>query len=957
MTMRSGTLVVAIGVGTYESQAFTKLDGTRADLENIRRLFMDRGLPPSNLLLIPNEQAVRRNCLSALRVWAGRFRLTDLRLFVFFSGHGLTIEETGINTSVLLTHDADPEDPAATGIRVQDLAEAISRSRPVEVYFFIDACEVGSVHLFEKLDFGQLSGIGSRVSFGMFAAPGNRARESLDPNAGGFFTQTVVRALSTTEQLSCSQIADLVAQDLQAIGCPTPESLLRGNARIKPMEGLAASEIAPITPLAVGDVVLRPEACRSIIEQLALGIPVWLWGPSGRGKTLLAKHIGLVAERAVIVSSVPPRIYSQSQILEQVMDQLATEIAEQSPALFPSGRAPVDGLLGALSILAASRTPIVLAVDHLDRLDPADLSELATLIVGSGLDELILIGRAPSPPRLRCHLIEAPLLSESDVARFVAQYGPAMNTLPIQSLTMLSGGSPLRLRDFLASQGTDIQEWFDRQLSEDERSALDAVEATGGFVDIDLFSRVMQLNQIAVRQLIGRGLIQISDECFVAHDSVADSRNFTREPERDERALTYWILEIQASNATPRAARSVVQLLGRASEVDIAFGTLPEVIEELRLARDLRPLRSLVDALSRTTERTSPGWARATIALAGVFVHSVHHDDAARLLYILRGAKTSMTETNCDEVDLLESERLWWHGDFNDAISLLNSIDPQRHVPEVLLSRGIASWFLGHWREADRDFGRVIDDPASDERTLGWSQIMLASSLGLRGLELQQVRELFRDGIQRLTRVSDDIGVAIGWGNLGEISWKVGRLEDAELQLRKGIAYAREVCGPQILMEMYRSLVEVKIRTHGPWSSELSSVLTDVENLYDESMGTTAQMQLWNTLASVAVMRGDTELASDYIGRLIPLTSGNSEYHIYTLANNAAVLLLTGRLDQSEIEMSTAAEMSRRSGNDLALSQIRDNMRRLVTVHANLSSEQIRLAIRLSRDDDSDTAT
>ena len=956
MVIRSGTLVVAIGVGTYESQAYPQLEGTRADLENIRRLFMERGLPSSNLLLIPNEQAIRKNCLSALRVWAGRFRLTDLRLFVFFSGHGVSVEEAGIGTSVLLTHDADPEDPAATGIRVQDLAEAISRSRPVEVYFFIDACEVGKAHPFDRLDFGQLSGIGSTVSFGMFAAPGDRARESLDPKVGGFFTQTVVRALSTAEHMSCSQIAELVAQDLQAIGCPAPESLLRGNARIKPMDGLATSEIAPVSPLAVGDIVLRPEACHSIVEQLTHGTPVWLWGPSGRGKTLLARHIGLVADRTVIVASVPPRTYAQPLTLEQVMDQLASEIAEQSPALFPSGRAPVDGLLGTLSVLTSSRTPTILSIDHLDRLEPPDQQELSMLLLGSGTDELILIGRAPPPARLRCHPIEAPVLSEAEVARFVAQYGSAMNPLPIPSLTVLSGGSPLRLRDFLATQGANLQEWFDRQLSEDEKVALDAVGATGGFINIELFSRVMRLNQIAVRQLIGRGLIQLSDECFVAHDSVADSRNIEQDAERDAHALAYWVHEIQTSNVTPRAARSVVELIGRANEVAAAFEILPEVVEELRLARDLRPIRSLVDTLTRIADEPSLGWARATITLASVFVHSVHHDTAARLLRVLRQASTGMAQNVRDEVDLLEAERLWWHGDFDAAITLLNGITTQSQYREVLLSRGIAQWFLGHWREADQDFTTVIDDPTSDERTLGWSQIMLASSLGLRGLEPERMRTLFRDGIQRLTRVSDDIGVAIGWGNLGEISWKIGRIEDAELQLRKGIAYAREVCGPQILMEMYRSLAEVKLRTHGPWSSELALALSSVENLYDESMGTTAQMQLWNTLATVAIMRGNIDLASEYIDKLIPLTVHNKEYHIFTLANHSSVLLLIGRLGQAVTEMESAIAISRESGNSLALNQIRDNMKRLLAAHADLSQAQVQTAIRLSEEVEDDNS-
>lgn len=938
MFSRPATLVIAIGADAYRSDAFSALPGARIDIEIVRKFFIDRGLPATNIRILAGEQATRAACISALRVWPRGVRAQELDIFFFYSGHGLVVTENGSATSVLLTVDTDPEDIVGTGLPISDVAVAISRTKPSRAFFFVDACEVGGPSGGSMLESGLLAGVGNSLSFGLFAAPGKQALEPRAIGKGGLFTGRVLAAMSSETPLTCLQVSTTVASELNAINAPTPEIVFRGNGLVYPMERLAGGPIPRIQSAI--DTVLRPGAGRALVASLSMGLPVWVWGPSGRGKTSLVGQLAFFLGRPTATASVPTHPAGEGYDLEAVLQVLATQLADQAPGFFPSGTAPVDGFLGVMTRLRKDDSTYLPVIDHLDRLDDQDRRELISLSIGVGSGPLVLVCRTPPAPPSHVIAFEAPSLTEADVDRFSAQYATGLGSLSSQELLLMCQGSPLQLRNLLAGELAGVDTWLGSNLSHDELRALRSIRIAGGFLDVVNFCDIMKLHVEWVYSLLARGLIQLVDDCYVPHDSVMAASTMGDPSQDRQRAASYWCFELATARSLPRASRGIAQLLGAADRDLTMWAVVPAAIRDLLLTREWQLIDAIAGVLLAgplTRERVP-----AALEMAQIYVHSVRHKTAAELMLLLQRNASVLDSQQTREVAVLESERLWWYGEFHEALAVLNaSKSGEVESTAGQLSRGIAHWFLGEWRAADGQFESVVASDDGDQRVIGWGQIMLASSLGLRGVSIPRMRSLFGEGISRLARTGDDIGVAVGWGNFGEISWKLSEFPNSNVQLQRALLYARRVCGPQLTLEIVRSVIECALRQYGPWSQELDEAMEEAERLYEDSMGPTAQMQYWNTLATVALMRGDSATVSTLLECLLPITVGNSEYHIYTLANRALYRILSGDLIEAKQDMSTALSIANVAGNPLAAKQVIDNTKMMSGLSLGMSEGQL----------------
>jgi ATP/maltotriose-dependent transcriptional regulator MalT len=90
------------------------------------------------------------------------------------------------------------------------------------------------------------------------------------------------------------------------------------------------------------------------------------------------------------------------------------------------------------------------------------------------------------------------------------------------------------------------------------------------------------------------------------------------------------------------------------------------------------------------------------------------------------------------------------------------------------------------------------------------------------------------------------------------------------------------------------------------------------------------EMQLWNTIATVAAYRGDVGQLSQFVTKAGDLTRGNREYDIYTRSNEAMLGVLRGNREQAFHNFQSALNLAREGKNWLAVRQVISDMEALI---------------------------
>lgn len=938
------TLVVAVGAGDYKSRAFPPLRGAPVDSARLAALFKHRGLADANIRLLEDENATRANCLNALRSWGSLPIDTDgIDLFFYYAGHGLMVQEPGgAKQAVLLTHDAAAMDPIGTGLGLKDVVDAISgRINPRNCYVFIDACEVRGEDRIQSRQVAHFQALAQQQTFALLAAPGADAYETVDSEGApfGFFTRALLRALDAQRPLTCGAISERVATDLRGDNLAEPYQLISGSIQHRPMDrefGIPGHDTARAT---IYDTVIRSRARDSVQAAATLHRHVWLFGPSGRGKSQLVRQIELL--EPMVWASVPLSHELTGARFEGLQEVLASQIAQSSPDLFPSGTPPIGGLLECIRMLASAGK--LLVVDHVDRLGIDSAIRLATLLAAQSDLRIICVSRSEPPPGLVYFGVEAPLLDLEDVRQFVMQFSMAADANPEQLLVM-SGGSPLRLRRILADGDTDVEKWIDSSLSAEERNALVLLRASSGFVDSTGFARVAEIDPATIQQLATRGLLQLSGGAYQIHDSLVAIPSLAPGIEHYAVAVHYWTSVLQATLSNPIASIRLVGMLDVAARDESFWRCADLVANDLVHQRSWDMLDRVSEALQNAPTDIAP--VGTILGLVSVFMKAVRYDRAGQLLSMLD--PTLLDPSQLLAFRLLDVERAWWWGDYEGALASIVDFELGRET-RGRLSRGICNWFLGKWEDAEADFDQVVAT-ADEPRTLGWGEIMLASNHAYRGLKLDESRELFALGASRLGRAGDDVGVAVAWGNLGEVSWKLGNFADSRIQLDRALRYAEGMAGDQIVLEIIRSFIELSWREQGPWSGEVASWVNRAEAIYrPEVFGVTAKMQFFNTLATLHCMKGELVAAEGLIDILEPLTRNNREYDCYTRQNRGLFMVLTGSVVDGIAILESAAAAAVEAGGHLTARQVHATAGLLCRYRSDLDAHAKKALLQFSR--------
>jgi hypothetical protein len=189
---------VIIGVNRYR-KAGLRLRYAVNDAQSVRDAIVRFGFPEENVFLLLDEAATKRKIQEVLGdELRGRTGGED-RVFVFFAGHGMTLDlPSGGQMGYLLPVDGDPDQLHASALPMAEIRD-IARLIPAKhMFFVIDACYSGLA--------AQRSGVSSTGKIDPVALVRNRLREVLtagerdqpvvEEDGHGVFTRFLLQGLA-----------------------------------------------------------------------------------------------------------------------------------------------------------------------------------------------------------------------------------------------------------------------------------------------------------------------------------------------------------------------------------------------------------------------------------------------------------------------------------------------------------------------------------------------------------------------------------------------------------------------------------------------------------------------------------------------------------------------------------------------------------------------------------------
>ena len=199
---------VLIGISQYGNPNIN-LAFAAADAESMHKLLLDPevgGYKPDNVRLLLNDQATRKNIMSALGSWlTGRVKEQD-SVIIFYSGHGAL----GLNTDAYwVTYDADVEDLYASALGNKEISELIAALPATRKLTLIDSCfSEATARKFRAVVPGDVfKDFEGRGAVTITASTGQE--KSVELNGHGAFTYHLLDALQGKADANANGVVEL----------------------------------------------------------------------------------------------------------------------------------------------------------------------------------------------------------------------------------------------------------------------------------------------------------------------------------------------------------------------------------------------------------------------------------------------------------------------------------------------------------------------------------------------------------------------------------------------------------------------------------------------------------------------------------------------------------------------------------------------------------------------------
>lgn len=193
---------VLIGVSKFANGKIPVLKYPSKDAKDLYDYLVSKGnFARDHVLLLRDEKASKVNILDAFGDgWLPRRVLQDDLVLVFISSHGSPADVAGEN--FIIAYDSDPERPYATGIRLQDLSNELTKRTGCDrIVLLLDACHSGAAVSGQKgltrsasnFNLDSITGVGQLIISS--SAPDESSWES-KRYENGVFTRQLINALS-----------------------------------------------------------------------------------------------------------------------------------------------------------------------------------------------------------------------------------------------------------------------------------------------------------------------------------------------------------------------------------------------------------------------------------------------------------------------------------------------------------------------------------------------------------------------------------------------------------------------------------------------------------------------------------------------------------------------------------------------------------------------------------------
>jgi tetratricopeptide (TPR) repeat protein len=935
------TLAIVIGISKYnDSLCFSSLPGAKHDAIWIERILSTYKLGNKYIKLLVDESATKSNVITAIRQWAleesdGN---EELRLLIFFSGHGSIVKESNSpEESVLITYDTEGRDKIGTGITLIEFVRCIKRLELQELYIFIDACFMSIDSIAKAI--GEIPGLDlfKRLSTNncFFCMIANNKAEAFETreNPHGVFTSTLLDSINTLSNFpdaSISKLAETILNYHKKKSLGNPAVISAGATNVWPFNDFNYSKDNVIEKnLTTTDYYIeRPKVVRMVIDKLRKisPNPLIFSGQAGIGKTTIINEIAFNLKDAIFI-----RLEKMSEITEY-LSYIVCEILNHYPQIVPS-QALLSDIDSSLQHICDLIPDLILCLDGFDNLPITDSKIVIEKLIVYKI-QLCIAARETTTISCEIEKIMCPCFSRKESIELLKKFG--INAQYFESYMQKSRGNPLLIKE-IASKNINRND-NNNDVIESSIEVAKKLYATGGYMDIDIFCNSNNVEFCELEKFEQSGYIYLLNNIYVIHDEfIKKMSNIAIDDNYYLIAFEYWRKELRRHKYSTYPARKMLQCMDYLANIP--------VVNDIHIANCIKQIRRLGESLNyekilKTIVSKTELFKDTLNTLSMIFSEIGSFKNVELIYSHLHAYKESRIET-----ELAYARACWWKGDYKECIELcckvIEKSDNESYKMQAYLEAGISYFFLGNWIQSTKYLKIVEESDNSSAIVYGWSKLILGTTDGIRGKHFDKGKKRLEASINLLKEEGDITGLAIAYGNLGEILWKHGDYELAERNLQNNLIYAKKTDMYINLIENKRNQLQLEIRWHNPFTEIAKKLLADLAKVTLIDIGNMEMMQVANTVATAFLYQNKITDALPFIKLAEQLTCENDEYRIYTLGNKIILHILTEESNNVDPMIDDLLSLSIKGENYLAIKQIRDDVNYIKNNYNKKSIEYI----------------